>query len=158
MLKIRKRGTAMKEQSLNRITLILLYAVMAVGLLFTISLPWALPRILRLGLMRNGAYWGSLGLWMGGCCLGLCILGTLAKMMHSLSGDPFGEANILRLRRMGFLALGMVACTVLAAFLHFRPLYMAVAAVELLCGLFSLVLRGVFARAVAFKQENDLTI
>jgi len=40
----------MKEQSLNRVTLLLLYAVMAVGLLFTISLPWALPRILRLGL------------------------------------------------------------------------------------------------------------
>ncbi|NCC69224.1 MAG: DUF2975 domain-containing protein, partial [Clostridia bacterium] len=27
-----------------------------------------------------------------------------------------------------------------------------------MCGLFSLVLSGVFAQAVAYKQENDLTV
>lgn len=94
----------------------------------------------------------------------LCVVGceyiayVLYRMMCSLEGDPFVAANVVALRRMGFAALAVMGCGLLT--LVFWPVPLAVlAALPIgMCGLFSLVLSGVFARAVAFKEENDLTV
>lgn len=83
---------------------------------------------------------------------------TLLKMMRSLDGDPFVAENVVALRRMGIAALVIMALGLGTLLLRAVPLAVVFSLPIGMCGLFSLVLSGVFARAVAFKQENDLTI
>lgn len=87
----------------------------------------------------------------------ICV--TLFVMMCSIDKDPFVRRNVRALRLMGFVALGMAACCLLLVLLPANTiLAQFVGAAVALCGLFSLVLSGVFERAVAFKEENDLTV
>jgi hypothetical protein len=94
----------------------------------------------------------------------LCLLGgeyiafELLRMMRTLDGDPFVERNVLSLRRMGFVAVGIALLGLCTLLLHPVPFAVIAAAPVAMCGLFSLVLSGVFAQAVAYKQENDLTV
>lgn len=94
----------------------------------------------------------------------LCILGgeyiafELLRMMHTLDGDPFIECNASSLKRMGFTAIGIALLGLSTLLLHPVPLAVIAALPVAMCGLFSLVLSDVFAQAVAYKQENDLTV
>ena len=57
------------------------------------------------------------------------------------------------------ILVGMAACCLLLVLLPANTiLAQFVGAAVALCGLFSLVLSRVFARAVAYKEENDLTV
>ncbi len=83
---------------------------------------------------------------------------TLLKMMRSLDRDPFVMENVTALRRMGFAALAIMVLGLSTLLMQSLPL-VAVASLPIgMCGLFSLVLSGVFAAAVKAKQENDLTV
>ncbi|HWQ06866.1 MAG TPA: DUF2975 domain-containing protein [Feifaniaceae bacterium] len=94
----------------------------------------------------------------------LCILGgeyiafELLRMMHTLDGDPFIERNVRSLKRMGFTAVVISLLGLSTLLLHPVPLAVIAAIPVAMCGLFSLVLSGVFAQAIAYKQENDLTV
>ena len=94
----------------------------------------------------------------------LCILGaeyiavTLYRMMRSVGKDPFVPRNVRALRNMGLTALLVMAFGLLTLLLHPVPLAVLAALPVGMCGLFSLVLSNVFEKAVAFKQENDLTV
>ena len=94
----------------------------------------------------------------------LCILGgeyiafTLLCMMGTLDRDPFVQKNVNALRRMGLFALVIALLGLCTLFLHPVPLAVIAALPVAMCGLFSLVLSRVFAQAVAFKLENDLTV
>lgn len=94
----------------------------------------------------------------------LCILGgeyiafTLLGMMRTVSRDPFVERNVKALRRMGLVALVIALLGISTLLLHPVPLAVIAALPVAMCGLFSLVLSRVFAQAVAYKQENDLTV
>ena len=94
----------------------------------------------------------------------LCILGgeyiafTLFCMMNTLDRDPFVQANVNALKRMGDVALVIALLGLSTMLLHPVPLAVIAAAPVAMCGLFSIVLSRVFAQAVAYKQENDLTV
>lgn len=94
----------------------------------------------------------------------LCILGgeyiafTLFCMMNTLDRDPFVQANVNALKRMGTVALAIAVLGLSTMLLHPVPLAVIAAAPVAMCGLFSIVLSRVFAQAVAYKQENDLTV
>jgi len=94
----------------------------------------------------------------------LCILGaeyiafTLFCMMNTLDRDPFVQANVNALKRMGNAALIIALLGLSTMLLHAVPLAVIAAAPVAMCGLFSIVLSRVFAQAVAYKQENDLTV
>ena len=94
----------------------------------------------------------------------LCILGgeyiafVLFCMMNTLERDPFVQQNVNALKRMGFSALIIALLGLSTLLLHPVPLAVIVAAPVAMCGLFSIVLSRVFAQAVAYKQENDLTV
>ncbi len=94
----------------------------------------------------------------------LCLLGgesiafTLFCMMRTLDSDPFVQKNVDALRRMGFTALVISLLGISTLLLHPVPLAVLAAVPVAMCGLFSLVLSRVFAQAVAYKQENDLTV
>jgi len=151
----------MKASLLNRFTLLLLCLCLVLGAAFLVLLPQLLPQMLALSGIEaaaDGRYALVLGCWMLGSAGGLFILYTLIRMMRSLAGDPFIPANVRRLRHMGVTALGMAALTVVAVALYFQPMLLFVAMAELLCALFSLVLCGVFKKAVEYREENALTI
>ena len=94
----------------------------------------------------------------------LCLLGgeyiafTLFCMMRTLESDPFVQKNVDALKRMGFAALAVALLGISTLLLHPVPLAVIAAVPVAMCGLFSLVLSRVFAQAVAYKQENDLTV
>ena len=83
---------------------------------------------------------------------------TLFCMMRTLNADPFVVKNVVALRRMGIVALGIAVLGLSTLLLHPVPLAVIAALPVAMCGLFSLVLSGVFEQAVAYKQENDLTV
>ena len=101
---------------------------------------------------------------LSGIIAALCILGgesialTLFCMMCTLDRDPFVQKNVDALRRMGFTALVIALLGLSTLFLHPVPLAVLAALPVAMCGLFSLVLSRVFAQAVAYKLENDLTV
>lgn len=94
----------------------------------------------------------------------LCILGgeyiafILFCMMNTLDRDPFVQKNVTALRRMGGAALIIALLGLSTMLLHPVPLAVVAAAPVAMCGLFSIVLSRVFAQAVSYKQENDLTV
>ena len=94
----------------------------------------------------------------------LCILGaeyiafTLFCMMRTLERDPFVQRNVDALRHIGLMALAVAVLGLSTLLLHPVPLAVIAALPVAMCGLFSLVLSRVFAQAVAYKQENDLTV
>lgn len=101
---------------------------------------------------------------LSGVIASLCILGgefiavTLFCMMRTLEEDPFVQKNVDALRRMGVVALLIALLGLSTLLLHPVPLAVIAALPVAMCGLFSLVLSRVFAQAVAYKQENDLTV
>ena len=109
----------------------------------------------------NGDLWGGR---ISAVLAVLCVLGgeyigaTLFAMMCSLSGDPFVERNVKRLRNMGIAALSVMALALCTLLFRAVPLLVVGALPVGMCGLFSLVLSQVFSAAVAAKQENDLTV
>ena len=94
----------------------------------------------------------------------LCLLGgeyiafTLFCMMRTLESDPFVQKNVDALKRMGFAALIIALLGISTLLLYPVPLAVVSALPVAMCGLISLVLSRVFAQAVAYKQENDLTV
>ncbi len=101
---------------------------------------------------------------LSGIIASLCLLGgeyiafTLFCMMNTLNNDPFVERNVRALRRMGIVALVIALMGLGTLLLHPVPLAVIAALPVAMCGLFSVVLSRVFAEAVAYKQENDLTV
>ena len=101
---------------------------------------------------------------LSGVIAALCILGgesiafTLFRMMRTLDRDPFVQKNADALRHMGLTALAVAVLGLSTLLLHPVPLAVIAALPVAMCGLFSLVLSRVFAQAVAYKQENDLTV
>jgi hypothetical protein len=79
-------------------------------------------------------------------------------MMNTLERDPFVQKNVNALKRMGAVALVIALLGLSTLLLHPVPLAVIAAAPVAMCGLFSIVLSRVFAQAVAYKQENDLTV
>lgn len=101
---------------------------------------------------------------LSGIIATLCIGGgeyiafTLFCMMNTLHVDPFVQKNVNALRRMGIAALVVALLGLSTMLLHPVPLAVIAALPVAMCGLFSLVLSRVFAQAVAYKLENDLTV
>jgi hypothetical protein len=101
---------------------------------------------------------------LAGVIASICLVGaeyiayTLLCMMRTLGADPFVETNVVALRRMGIVALGIAVLGLSTLLLHPVPLAVIAALPVAMCGLFSLVLSGVFEKAVAYKRENDLTV
>lgn len=155
----------MKQPALQRVLLLFIWACIIGGVLFFATLHLTLPYIM----MLRGAppspptadmrYFLTLCCWYLGTTGALALLLILRRMVRSLDEDPFVQRNVLRFRRMGFIALGMVLLALLAAALNgLRPMMLMIGMVILFCALLSLVMSGVFAQAVRYKDENELVI
>lgn len=147
---------------LNTLVILLLILGMLLGLcLIVMIIANRLPFGGALMLKVDGDPWRgvvSSGLAVAAIAGGEWIACTLLLMMRSLNDDPFLEQNVLRLRTMGFTALGVMGLCLLTLCFRAVPLLVVGALPVGMCGLFSLVLSQVFSKAVAVKQENDLTV
>ena len=107
------------------------------------------------------ARWGKTGMFAFLTAAGLMachILIELLLVTRTASGDPFVPRNVYAFSRMGATAELAGLLFLAKSILDFTPMTAVCALVMLLSGLFALVMAEVFKRAVAFKQENDLTI
>lgn len=148
-----------KETVIRTLVTVLIWLFMALGTAFA---AWMIVRELPLlGHEMNGHYYMTAAAAFGAVFYAgaLFIALTLLKMMRSLKADPFIPENVARLRRMGYAALGMTTCSFLLLLIPVNVfIFLAAGLAVGLCGLLSLVLAELFGRAVAYKQENDLTV
>lgn len=104
-------------------------------------------------------YWPQVIMFMISGIFSCLIVYELRKMIRTVEEDNcFIIGNVKSLRKMGgysFVIAG-VSCCRLA--LYATPAVLVVIIVFVIAGLFSKVLAGVFDRAVAYKEENELTI
>lgn len=152
----------MKQQKLHTILLALLYCCLFGGTLFFLTLHWSLPYIMRLDVLPSPGdlrYLITLCCWYIGTAGALVLLIMLTRMAKTLSGNPFIRRNVLYMRHMGFIAIGMSFCSFLAAAMYgFRPLLLIIGMMEVFCATVSLVLSSLFEKAVEYKDENELVI
>lgn len=95
---------------------------------------------------------------LAGVC-GIVIVGQLRKMMRTvISRDCFTERNIKSLKVMGYMAFIISADFLLKVFFLPTPATFVIVLTFFVAGMFSHVLSFVFAEAVRYKEENDLTI
>ena len=135
---------------------------MVSGVLLLVSILWVEMPVVSDFFAREGK--PQIYAILSGIIATLCILGgefiavTLFCMMRTLEKEPFVQKNVNALRRMGLTALVIALLGLSTLLLHPVPLAVIAALPVAMCGLFSLVLSRVFAQAVAYKLENDLTV
>ncbi len=106
-------------------------------------------------------HWGKVGMFAFLTAAGLMachILIELLFVMRTVGDDPFVQRNVYAFTRMGATAELAGLLFLIKSVLDFTPMTAVCSLVMLLSGLFALVMADVFRKAVAFKQENDLTI
>lgn len=152
----------MEPKTLFRLTRGLLYAVFCLvalliaGLYASSNLRQAF--LLAYGLADPARAWAVMAFLTVMGLVALWILGELIGVLRTVDTDPFVEGNVRAFFRMGLAAeLAGIAFFVKSTF-FFTFMTAVCGLVMLLAGLFALVLAQVFRRAVAYKQENDLTI
>lgn len=149
----------MKEDKLTRFTKLLLDLMFYAGIAVIATLPVTVK------------LYGRINSWFARYGIQLTILlgisGILAEMIlyelrrmfcTVLLNDCFVEENVRSLKRMGNYSFLIALVTALRMPLYLTPAVMVVILVFVIAGLFSRVLGQVFARAIAYKLENDLTI
>ncbi len=91
--------------------------------------------------------------------LALLLVNELRKMFRTvLKDDCFVMENVISLLRMGIYAFCIAAVSAVRLLFYITPAMLLVILVFIVAGFFSIVLSGVFDKAVTYKLENDLTI
>lgn len=87
------------------------------------------------------------------------IIRELRKMFRTvLNNDCFIPENVKSLEKMSTYSFFIAVITACRLFIYITPAVLVIILVFVIAGLFSKVLAQVFDKAVAYKQENDLTI
>ena len=129
------------------------------GIAATLSLPWAFRYLGRFYPSVAHHYWLHVILFFLSGIGAVLIIHELRRMFVTvLRNDCFVEQNVISLRRMGIYAFGIALVTVVRMAVIFTPATLIIITVFFIAGLFSFVLAHVFAEAVRYKEENDLTI
>lgn len=143
----------------TRFTSALLVIMFYGGIAATASLPWVFKWGGQYYPSLRTHYWFNTILFMLSGVGAVLIIRELRRMFRTvLDNDCFVEQNVLSLRRMGWLGFSIAAITLIRLFVLFTPATLIIIAVFFIAGLFSFVLSEVFAQAVRYKEENDLTV
>lgn len=152
----------MHKTKLSKFVEWLLYILFAAGVVILVTFPWLFNWYVDKFPDFYGAMTGYdafiIAFVMVNGVASLWILAELISLVRSVGNDPFIAKNIKSLKRMGIVALCMAGTFAIKCIFFITPLTVACGSALALCGLFSLVLSGVFCQAVLYKQENDLTI
>lgn len=152
----------MKEPLVSRALKIFLYVIFALGVLGTLTLPFALE--FYTGCFYDAYYLEAgyrafiLTFMVAVAIPGLWIVLEMIWMLRSIPQGPFVTRNVRALNRIGFILLALAALFFAKCFLYVTFLTMGCGFLFIVCGLFAFTLASLFRQAVAFKEENDLTI
>ena len=142
-----------------RFTKALLDVMFCGGILATLSLPWTFRWMAGFYPNLEAHYWLTTILFMLSGAGAVLIIYELRRMFRTvLQNDCFVRQNVVSLRRMGILGLGIAVITAVRLSVIFTPATVVIIIVFFIAALFSFVLSHVFAQAVRYKEENDLTI
>ena len=152
----------MTEPLVSRILRYILYTVVAAGVLLTATVPFMLDTYFSI---LNDAYSIEQGYRMF-ITIFLMIVGfaglwavmELILILHSIPLGPFISRNVRAFKRIGVIFLALAAMFWGKCLLYVTFLTMIGGVIFLLGGLFTFTLVSLFRQAVAFREENDLTI
>ena len=155
-----KGESFMKQSRLIPFTKYLLDFMFTTGILVVITLPLTLHlagRYYSAGIGEN--YAGMLIIFgLSGIC-GLVIVYELRKMMKTvMNKDCFVENNVKSLKIMGKVSFCISVFFLIKILFLPTPATFIIIFTFFIAGIFSYVLSLVFAEAVRYKEENDLTI
>ncbi len=129
------------------------------GILATLSLPFTFRWMAPFSPNLQKHYWLNTVLFMLSGVGAVLIVHELRRMFRTvLQNDCFVWQNVVSLRRMGMVSLGIAVVTAVRLLVIFTPATLLIIGVFFIASLFSFVLSRVFAQAVRYKEENDLTI
>lgn len=152
----------MKEPIVSNVLRVTLYIVFVAGIIGTITLPFMLETYTAVlydtYYLLPGYRQFILTFLMVVAVLGLWVVWELICIMRTVSLDPFVSKNVGSLRRIGFLVILISVLFFLKCLYYVTFLTMACGFLFIVCGLFAFTLCSLFRQAVAFKEENDLTI
>ena len=148
------------KNSLSDLLRILLIIMMGLTLVIVIILPIVVDTYLDLVWIIGHNVKNILLIMLYPCgVLAFFIENELRRIFKTLKGkNPFVVENVKSLKRIGFFLFGMFLAFVFKIVMLNSIMTMVGAAVFLLGALLCLILADVFQQAVAYKEENDLTI
>lgn len=152
----------MKEPVVSKALKIFLYAIFVLGVLGVVTLPMMLEYYT--GFLYDAYYLQPgyrrfiLTFLVLVAVLVLWIVVEMIRMLRSIPTDPFVARNVRALRRCGAVGIIIAVLFFLKCTFYVTFLTMACGVLFIICGLFAFTLSNLFAQAVRFKEENDLTI
>ena len=152
----------MKEPLVSRILRYSLYLIFCLGLCIILTLPMLLD-IYSLYLydsysLHQGYRTFILAFLVLIGCLGLWVIADLIFMLRTISTDPFLQRNVRALKRIGAIALVIALLFFFKCLWYITFLTIVCGIVFLFCSLVIFTVGMLFARAVQYKEENELTI
>lgn len=141
------------------VTKCLLNVMFFLGIPTTISVPFVLKWYGTINSYFERFYIPQTIMFIISGIFACLIVYELRRMIRSVElDDCFVDSNVISLKRMGNYSFVIAVTSAVRMFLYITPGAFVVVLVFVIAGLFSKVLSKVFARAVAYKQENDMTI
>lgn len=153
------RDIMKKRQELTRWTKILLDFMFWAGIAVTVTLPFSVKWIG--GFLPSVAehYEEIVIIYFVLGVLALALLRELRKIFRTvLDRNCFVMENVESLRKMGNLSFFIAVLSVVRSIVYVTVAMLVVILVFIIAGLFSKILALVFEEAVAYKEENDLTV
>lgn len=130
------------------------------GILVVLSLPYTLQLVGRYYLPEfERYYWPMLIIYFLSGISGLIIVYQLRRMIRTvIEKNCFVKNNIISLKIMGKVSFLITFLQFIKVFFVTSSASFVIILTFFIAGIFSHVLGLVFAEAVRFKEENDLTI
>ena len=150
----------MMNQRLIRFTKLVLDFMFYAGLIIFFTLPLSLKFLGKhySGII-NEYFLFMLAIFGASGVFGILIIRQLRKMMRTVIQEScFVYENVRSLNNMAVLSLSIVVMFVIKIFVLPTPATGVIVLVFFIASLFCEVLAHVFAEAVNYKEENDLTI
>lgn len=152
----------MKESLVSRFLRYALYAVLILGVVFTVTLPFMLNRYMMLLYdayqLESGYHTFILLFLIAVAVPGLWVVLEMILMLRSIPQGPFVMRNVHALNRIGVIFIVLAAAFLGKCLLYVTFLTLLGGLLFILGGLFAFTLADLFRQAVAFKEENDMTI
>jgi len=152
----------MKEPLVSRILRYTLYGVLTLAVFLTATLPFMLDRYFKIlydaysllpgyraFIMPFLMFVGLGGAW--------AVL-EMIRMLRTIPAGPFVLGNVRALKRVGAISAALAAAFGAKCMLYITFLTMVGAVIFVMASLFAFTLASLFSQAVAFREENDLTI
>lgn len=154
-----KRNVKAKKKNLATATKYLLDFMFYAGIVVTVSLPASVRWVGKYLPHVNEHYEEMVIIYFVLGIAACVLLRELRRIFGTvLAENCFVQENVVSLQKMGNWSFFIALMSVVRSIVYMTPAMAVVILVFVIAGLFSKVLAYVFQEAVAYKEENDLTV